>query len=126
MSKFVHIDIAADNPQRAADFYAKVFGWKVKKLEGPVPYWLVSTAPGDPEAVGAGIAKREHDWQKATPTIDVSSADDYARKIEEAGGTIVQPKAVIPGVGSLVGFRDPEGNDFAILEPSADNPFSGG
>ena len=84
----------------------------------------MGTASDDPSAVGAGIAKREQDWQRATPTIDVPSADEYAARIEAAGGTITQPKTFMPGVGSLVGFRDTEGNDFAILEPSGDNPFS--
>lgn len=126
MPKFVHVDIAADDPKRAADFYANVFGWKVTELEGPVPYWLVATDPDDPSAVGAGIAKREEPWQGATPTIDVPSADEYAKKIEEAGGTITQPKMLIPGVGHLVGFRDPEGNNFALLEPSEDNQFRPG
>jgi predicted enzyme related to lactoylglutathione lyase len=44
MPKFVHIDIAADDPRRAVDFFSKVFGWSARKLEGPVPYWLLSTS----------------------------------------------------------------------------------
>ena len=37
MPKFVHIDIAADDPERAAAFYKNAFGWTIDKLEGPVP-----------------------------------------------------------------------------------------
>ena len=124
MPKFVHIDIAADDPDRAAAFYREAFGWVVTKLPGPVPYQLVATDPDDPAALGAGIGKREQAGQHTVPTIEVDSADDYTKKIEAAGGTITQPKQFMPGVGNLVGFRDTEGNDFAILEPSADNPFS--
>ena len=124
MPKFVHIDIAAEDPERAAEFYRNAFGWVVTKLPGPVPYQLISTDPVDPTALGAGIGQREQESQHTVPTIEVSSADDYARKIEAAGGTITQPKQFMPGVGNLVGFRDTEGNDFAILEPSEDNPFS--
>lgn len=117
MPKFVHIDISADDPERAGRFYSRVFGWNVAKFEGPVPYWLVSTSD-EAGAVGAGIAKRDEAWQSVTPTIDVPSADEYAARIEAEGGTIVAPKMLIPGVGYLVTFKDTEGNVFAILEPA--------
>lgn len=124
MPKFVHIDIAADDPERACRFYNEVFGWNVTKLEGPIPYWLLNTCD-DPGAVGAGIAKREEAWQSATPTIDVPSADEYAARIEAQGGAIVVPKTLIPGVGYLVSFRDTEGNVFAILEAVEGSAFAG-
>lgn len=128
MPKFVHIDIAADNPQRAADFYKSVFGWAVQKLEGPTPYWLLSpsASPGEAPPIGAGVAQREEPWQSATPTIDVPSADEYSKRIEAEGGSIVRPKTLIPGIGQLVTFKDTEGNVFAILEPVVGNPFAGG
>lgn len=117
MPKFVHIDISADDPERAGRFYSRVFGWNVAKFEGPMPYWLVSTSD-EAGAVGAGIAKRDEAWQSVTPTIDVPSADEYAARIEAEGGTIIAPKMLIPGVGTLVTFKDTEGNVFAILEPA--------
>jgi predicted enzyme related to lactoylglutathione lyase len=38
MPGFVHVDIAADDPERAAGFYSRVFGWTITKLAGPTPY----------------------------------------------------------------------------------------
>jgi predicted enzyme related to lactoylglutathione lyase len=52
MSGFVHIDMGAEDPERAARFYNRVFGWTVTKLEGPVLYWLVTP----PAKVGQGQA----------------------------------------------------------------------
>lgn len=118
MPKFVHIDISADDPKRAADFYASVFGWKTQKLPGPMGYWLVSTSD-DESAVGAGIGKRDAPWQSVAPTIEVASVDDFTSKIEAAGGTIIVPKSPMPGVGYLATFKDTEGNVMAILEPEA-------
>ncbi len=120
MPNFVHIDIAADDPERATRFYARVFGWTINKLEGPVPYWLVSTgaAPATPTPpIGAGVARREAPWQGVTPTIDVDSVDAYEKRIVAEGGTVVVPKTEIPGIGHLLSFKDTEGNVFAILEP---------
>ena len=120
MPHFVHIDIAADNPERAAKFYADVFDWPVTRLDGPVPYWLLGTGQ-DGKGIGGGIAKRDRSWQSMTPTVEVPSADAYAQKITEHCGSISVPKATMPGVGDLVTCRDPDGNVFAILEPAADN-----
>ncbi|KAB2872753.1 MAG: hypothetical protein F9K43_07290 [Bauldia sp.] len=61
-----------------------------------------------------------------TPTIDVASADDTAARITAAGGTIVQPKMLIPEVGYLVTFKDTEGNVFAVLEAIEGSPFAQG
>ena len=104
MPHFVHIDIAADNPERAAKFYADVFDWPVTRLEGPVPYWLLGTGQ-DGKGIGGGIAKRDRSWQSMTPTVEVPSADDYAEKITEHGGRIIVPKVTMPGVGDLVTCR---------------------
>jgi hypothetical protein len=125
MPNFVHIDIAADDPERATRFYERVFGWKIQKLEGPVPYWLISTGEGMMPPVGAGVARREQPWQSVTPTIDVDSVDAYKKKIVAEGGTVVAPKALIPGIGYLLSFKDTEGNIFAILEAVPGNPFAG-
>jgi predicted enzyme related to lactoylglutathione lyase len=124
MPGFVHVDIAADDPERAATFYRNVFGWTVSKLDGSQPYWLVT--PPDGSGPGAGIAKRELPWQTVTPTIDVASADAVASAVVKEGGTILIPKTAIPGVGELVTFRDTEGNVLAALEAAASNPFAGG
>ena len=128
MPGFVHIDIAADDPERAVAFYEKVFGWTSRKLEGPMPYWLIATArsAAGGQAGGAGGARREEPWQSVTPTIDVASADDTAARITAAGGTIVQPKMLIPEVGYLVTFKDTEGNVFAVLEAIEGSPFAQG
>ena len=116
MPKFVHIDISADDPERAADFYRRAFGWAVTKLEGPVPYWLIAVDPADPKALGAGIGQRAEPWQSTVPTIDVASADEAVAAINAAGGSVAIPKTTIPGVGQLVTFKDTEGNVMAVLE----------
>ena len=34
MSRVVHFEIPADNPDRVAEFYKKVLGWNIQKWEG--------------------------------------------------------------------------------------------
>lgn len=115
---FVHIDIPADDPERAARFYGTAFGWKTQALPGETPYWLLFPG-GQPRAtgVGAGIARRDRPGQPVVPMIEVPSAKTYARRIADAGGVIVAPATAIPGVGTLIVFQDTEGNVFGALEP---------
>ena len=48
MPRIVHFEILARDPDSLANFYPNVFGWKIKKWEAPVDYWLVSTRRGRP------------------------------------------------------------------------------
>ena len=58
MSRVVHFDLSADEPQRAADFYHRLFGWKVERWAGPSDYWLLSTGAAARTGITGGIAKR--------------------------------------------------------------------
>lgn len=118
---FVHVDIPADDPARAARFFAEVFGWGTQELPGATPYWLL--LPGTP-GVGAGIGKRELASQTVTPTIGVASVSECAARIAAAGGAIVTPATALPGVGLLMVFSDTEGNLFSALEPAPGEPFA--
>ena len=120
MPGFVHIDISADDPERAAHFYELVFGFNAIKLDGPEPYWLITP----PEGPGAGVGERTYDWQKVTATIDVPDVDATAEAIVAHGGKILIPRTTIPGIGMLVTFEDPEGNPMAALQAAPGNPFA--
>ena len=43
MSRIIHFEIPASDPERAANFYRRTFGWKIEKWPGPMDYWLVTT-----------------------------------------------------------------------------------
>jgi predicted enzyme related to lactoylglutathione lyase len=116
MNRVEHFDVYADDPHRAIKFYIDVFGWMVKKWEGPMDYWLVTTGPGDQPGIDGGIAKREDPNDHTTNTIGVPNVDEYSKKILAAGGRIIAPKMAIPGVGWFALCQDTEGNKFGLME----------
>lgn len=116
MSRVVHFEINADDPERAVKFYTEVFGWEIKKWEGPMDYWLVMTGPKDKPGIDGGLMKRQDPTASTINTIDVPSVDEYSAKITEAGGKVIQPKQAIPGVGYMDYFQDSEGNTVGIFE----------
>ena len=37
----VHWELMSKDPAKVSDFYAKIFGWKIQPMGGPVDYRLV-------------------------------------------------------------------------------------
>lgn len=116
MPRIVHFEITADNPDRAGKFYSQVFGWEIKKWEGPMDYWMIMTGDQSKPGINGGMLKRTEQGGTNCNTIDVPSADEFIRKITAAGGTIVLPKMAVPGVGWLAYFKDTEGNVSGIMQ----------
>jgi predicted enzyme related to lactoylglutathione lyase len=116
LPRVIHFEINADEPERAKGFYEKVFGWKIVKWEGPVDYWLIQTGEEPEPGIDGAITKREVPGATIFNTIGVPSIDEFMKKIEENGGTIVVPKMSVPGVGYAAYFKDTEGNTFGLME----------
>jgi predicted enzyme related to lactoylglutathione lyase len=117
MPTIVHFDIAADDPERAKKFYEALFDWKIEKLPGPVPYYLIETADLTGEAsVGGGMATRANPDQNITNFIGVSSVEESLTKVEKLGGEVVEGKWTVPGWGYLAVCLDTENNLFGLWE----------
>jgi predicted enzyme related to lactoylglutathione lyase len=121
MSRVVHFEIHADNPQRAVNFYQHVFGWQINSWGGPEDYWLVTTGSDSEPGINGAILKRRQpiDGDAVIAyvcTIDVNSVDDAIAKITSTGGTIALPKMAVPQVGWLAYAKDTEGNIFGVMQ----------
>ena len=120
MSRVIHFDLSADDPDRAAKFYSDAFGWQFTKWEGPVDYWLVSTGPEDEEGIDGGLGRRSSSGESVMNTLSVSDADKAMKRVVTAGGEIVSGKRPVPGVGWMFTFRDTEGNLTGAMEFDSD------
>ena len=122
MPRVVHFEVPADDPERAARFYKSVFGWEIEKWDGPMDYWMVTTGPEGEMGINGGIMRRMERADGGSPTayvctVGVDSLDDYVAKVETNGGTIVAPKMAVPGIGWMAYCKDPEGNQFGLMQP---------
>ena len=115
MARVAHFDIAAKEPEKAAEFYNKVFGWEFRKWDGPMEYWMVMT--GDPKTPGidGGLAKGEP-LPRVVNTLDIKDLDSTLNKVQEHGGKVVQAKGPIQGVGWYAAFEGPDGNRFGLMQ----------
>ena len=124
MSRVVHYEVPADDPQRLVDFFEKAFGWQIEKWDGPMDYWLIMSgreeAEGEP-GIDGGILRRADGNPMVVNTIDVTDLDAALAKVTEHGGEIVAPKMAVPTVGWMAYFKDTEGNVHGAMQavPSA-------
>ncbi len=115
MPRPVHFEIPVDDPERAANFYRNVFGWKIEKWDGPVEYWNVTTGEAGP-GINGGILRRQFPNQPCVNTTEVPNLDETIRTVEKSGGKMAVPKMPIPGVGWLAYCVDPDGNVFGVMQ----------
>lgn len=109
-----HFAINADDLDRAKRFYERVFGWRFEPW-GPPGFLLVTTGTEkQPGILGALQKRRELVAGQRTIgyecTVAVADVDAAAAAVVANGGTILIPRTLIPTVGHLIFFRDPEGN----------------
>lgn len=118
MQRIYHLEIHADEPERAIEFYSKVFGWAEQKKadDGVEDYWLFYTGKADEAGIHAGLKKRKIPGATMVPAIEVMSIDEFIPRITAAGGTVVVPKRLIPRTGYIAYCTDTEGNIFSIVE----------
>ena len=114
MPRVVHFEISADQPVRAAEFYEKVFDWKINKWDGPQEYWLAVTGADGTPGINGGILKG---GGGTVNSIEVDSIDDFVAKTTASGGKVAMPKFEIPGVGHMAYCLDTEGNTFGLFQP---------
>jgi catechol 2,3-dioxygenase-like lactoylglutathione lyase family enzyme len=59
MPKVVHFEINVDATEKAAEFYEKVFGWKLNRWEGNPDYFMVSAGEEGEPGIDGAIQKRD-------------------------------------------------------------------
>ena len=116
MSRVIHFEIPAAEPDRAAAFYGKVFGWKFDKWPGPMEYWMVTTGKEGEVGINGGMMKKPGGITSTTNTIGVDSVDDAVAAVLKAGGKNIMPKTPIPTVGYFAYCEDTEGNMFGVMQ----------
>ena len=127
MNPLVHFEMPAEDRNRMADFYNRVFGWKAQFMgEEMGNYGTGSTVetdekgrPAEPGAINGGFYPVTSDMPPQYPSIVISvdNIQDSIKMINSAGGKVLGEPVEIPGVGTYISFTDTEGNRVSILQP---------
>lgn len=123
MAAVVHFEIPAEDKERANTFYQNTFGWNLAPMQG-MDYTIAITTPSDeqtgmpstPGAINGALFPRTDDLKTPIITIDVEDLDGALSQVESAGGSVVQGKDAVPGMGWYAYFRDTEGNIMGLWQ----------
>lgn len=114
-NRIIHFEIMAQEPERAAEFYREIFGWKVEKW-GDFPYWLITTGSNDEPGINGGLTASKGE-SLTVNSIQVADVDATVKQIEAKGGSLAVPKRAIPGVGYVAYCKDTEGIVIGLHQP---------
>jgi uncharacterized protein len=123
MSRVVHFEIHATEPEALIDFYSALLGWSFVKQEA-MDYWLIDTGPDDQPGINGGLVRRPVAGPAESQvvnaficTVQVDSVDDALAANAGLGGEVALPKMAVPGIGWLAYIKDPDGNIVGLLQP---------
>jgi predicted enzyme related to lactoylglutathione lyase len=127
MNPVVHFELPAEDRKRMADFYTKVFGWKIEQLGEDMGNYVLATTtdsdekgPKKPGAINGGFFQKTDDKPAQYPSvvIAVDDIEEHIKTLERAGGKVLGKPMDIPGVGLYVSFLDTEGNRIGMIQPT--------
>lgn len=117
MSKIIHFEIPAEDPDRVGRFYKEAFDWEISKYKGS-DYWLVMAGSKE-EKYGINGAIYKKGMENVTMiTISVENLKETMGKVKRAGGEISGEIMDIPEVGLFAYGKDVEGTPFGMLQVS--------
>jgi hypothetical protein len=116
-----HFAVCVEDTTRARAFYERVFGWSFEPY-GPPGFYIVHTNGSGKGGRVNGAMQKSFEivpgvkLQGYECTISVPDIAATIAAIRKAGGAIVMPRATIPTVGTMVRFRDSEGNVVCAMQ----------
>jgi len=124
--KPTYFDLTVSNLEDARRFFKRVLGWRFEKFPMPYKYYRIWTGDPDEQGIDGGIGEiKDAPIAGGKPmtlvTTPVLNLDETINLVVENGGSIVEPKIAIPGIGWFATCAEPGGLKFGIIQadPSA-------
>jgi uncharacterized protein len=110
-------DLDTNDPERAARFYAEVFGWQISKADKDSSGYLhirngEHFIGGIPPSDRAGAGMPPH-WMLYFAVADVAGG---VANVTQGGGKVMMPATAMPNVGTIAVVSDPQGAVFALFK----------
>jgi predicted enzyme related to lactoylglutathione lyase len=116
-------ELLTTNVDKSATFFTSVFGWTTEKVDmGPGGVYTLLKRTGIKDETGR-VKEAGGVWKSPIPHsvwmtyIAVDSADGTVDKAKRMGAKVMIEATDIPNVGRFAGLTDPQGANFAILQP---------
>ena len=120
-----YFDFTVKDLALARVFFEDVFNWRFERFPTPYEYYRIQAGsegePGIDGGIGAIADTPTSGGRPLTQvTIPVPDLDACITQVEQKGGTIVEPKTPIPGIGWFAACTEPGGLLFGIMQADPD------
>lgn len=124
--KPTYFDLTVHDVAQARAFFEKVLGWRFERFPMPYEYYRIQAGPESEPGIDGGIgAVKDAPIAGGNPltqiTVPVRNLAEVLARVKASGGTIVEPRMPIPGIGWYATCAEPGGLRFGVIEadPSA-------
>lgn len=122
--KPTYFDLSVHDVGRARAFFERVLGWRFERFAMPYEYWRITAGPAGEPGIDGGIgALKDAPVAGGIPcsqlTVPVADLDATLAQVQAAGGTIVEPRLPIPGIGWYATCAEPGGLRFGVIQADA-------
>ena len=122
--KPTYFDLTVHDVVRAKQFFEYALGWQFEKFDMPYEYYRIHAGPDSEPGIDGGIgAVRDAPLAGGRPmtqvTIPVANLDESINRVVAAGGSIVEPRIPIPGIGWYATCAEPGGLKFGLIQADA-------
>mgnify|MGYP003546907241 FL=1 len=120
--KPVYFDLTVKDISAARRFFERVLGWRFERFPLPYEYYRIQAGPAEQPGIDGGIgAVADAPICGGNPmvnlTMPVQDLDQALTDVLAAGGTVVEAKTSIPGIGWYATCAEPGGLKFGLVEP---------
>ncbi|MBP6014502.1 MAG: VOC family protein [Alphaproteobacteria bacterium] len=120
--KPVYFDLTVKDIGAARRFFERVLGWRFERFPLPYEYYRIQAGPAEQPGIDGGIgAVADAPICGGEPmvnlTMPVQNLDQALADVLAAGGTVVEAKTKIPGIGWYATCAEPGGLKFGLVEP---------
>jgi uncharacterized protein len=122
--KPTYFDLTVRDLSAARRFFEAALGWRFERFPMPYEYYRIQAGPADEPGIDGGIgaladAEVAGGQPSATLTVPVPELDAALARVTQAGGSVVEPRMPIPGIGWYATCAEPGGLRFGLIEADA-------
>jgi predicted enzyme related to lactoylglutathione lyase len=123
--KPAYFDLTVNDIEAAKAFFEGLFGWRFEEFPMPYKYYRIQAgAPDEPGIDGGMGAVADTEISDGRPltqvTIPVPDLDALLARVRQSGGTVVEEKMPIPGIGWYATCAEPGGLKFGMIQADSD------
>jgi uncharacterized protein len=122
--KPTYFDLTVRDVGLARTFFENVLGWHFEKFDMPYEYFRIKAGQEEMPGIDGGMgAISDAPLSEGRPmtlvTIPVADLEATLARATSAGGSIVEPRTRIPGIGWYATCAEPGGLKFGLIQAEA-------